>query len=71
MLRQNDNLFISHFHSPESGYTYLEENDWLSDGQLSASSVIHNSKGYQKKGPAITQRVSHSHFLFQEENTIN
>ncbi|OGE57794.1 hypothetical protein PENARI_c001G09328 [Penicillium arizonense] len=53
----NDNLFISHFHSPESGYTYLEENDWLSDGQLSASSVIHNSKRHQKKGPAITQRV--------------
>ncbi|KAJ5757524.1 uncharacterized protein N7511_006218 [Penicillium nucicola] len=53
----NDNLFISHFHSPESGYTYLEENDWLSDGQLSASSVIHTSKDLLKKGPAITQNV--------------
>ncbi|KAJ5782692.1 hypothetical protein N7457_004466 [Penicillium paradoxum] len=39
-----DNLFISHFHSPDTGYTYLEENDWLSDGQLSGSSVLHKSK---------------------------
>ncbi|KAJ5458136.1 hypothetical protein N7475_009524 [Penicillium sp. IBT 31633x] len=48
-----DNLFISHFHSPEAGYIYLEENDWdwLSDGELSASSVIHKSK--HKKAKAV------------------
>lgn len=40
---QNDHLYISHFHSPGDGYTYLEEGDgWLSDGQLSGSSVIRN-----------------------------
>ncbi|OQE94187.1 hypothetical protein PENNAL_c0004G03471 [Penicillium nalgiovense] len=53
----NDNLLISHFHSPEAGYTYLEENDWLSDGQLSASSVIHNSKGKQTKSATVSPLV--------------
>ncbi|KAJ5695857.1 hypothetical protein N7536_006269 [Penicillium majusculum] len=53
----NDNLFVSHFHSPEDGYTYLEENDWLSDGQISASSVIHKSKGKQPKSTTISPLV--------------
>ncbi|EKV05734.1 GTP-binding protein rhoC domain protein [Penicillium digitatum] len=53
----NDNLFISHFHSQEDGYTYLEENDWLSNGELSASSVIHNSKGKQTKNTTISPLV--------------
>ncbi|KAJ5356595.1 hypothetical protein N7517_011204 [Penicillium concentricum] len=53
----NDNLFISHFHSPEAGYTYLEENDWLSDGQQSASSVIHKSKGKQPKSATVSPLV--------------
>ena len=38
---QNDHLFISHFHGLDDGYTYLEEEDgWLSDGQLSGSSIV-------------------------------
>ncbi|KAJ5178199.1 uncharacterized protein N7500_000898 [Penicillium coprophilum] len=53
----NDNLFISHFHSPDAGYTYLEENDWLSDGQLSDSSVIHKSKGKQPKSALVSPLV--------------
>ncbi|KAK4863041.1 hypothetical protein LT330_010623 [Penicillium expansum] len=53
----NDNLFISHFHSPGDGYTYLEENDWLSDGEISASSVIHKSKGKQTKNATISPLV--------------
>ncbi|OQE44110.1 hypothetical protein PENCOP_c002G07270 [Penicillium coprophilum] len=53
----NDNLFISHFHSPDAGYTYLEENDWLSDGQLSDSSVIHKSKGKQPKSATVSSSV--------------
>ncbi|CDM31033.1 hypothetical protein DTO013E5_327 [Penicillium roqueforti] len=56
-LHLNDNLFISHFHSPDVGYTYLEENDWLSDGQMSASSVIHNSKGKQTKSATVSPLV--------------
>ncbi|KAJ5977959.1 hypothetical protein N7501_001301 [Penicillium viridicatum] len=56
-FHMNDNLFISHFHSPEDGYTYLEENDWLSDGQISASSVIHKSKGKQPKSTTVNQLV--------------
>jgi hypothetical protein len=40
-------------HSPEAGYTYLEENDWLSDGQLSASSIIHTSKGKGTKSATV------------------
>ncbi|KAJ5347563.1 hypothetical protein MYU51_003759 [Penicillium brevicompactum] len=51
-----DNLFISHFHSPEAGYNYLEEDDWLSDGQLSASSVIHKSKSRAKKNATLSQK---------------
>ncbi|KAJ6139273.1 hypothetical protein N7471_005759 [Penicillium samsonianum] len=53
----NDNLFVSHFHSPEAGYTYLEENDWLSDGQISASSVIHKSKGKQTRSATVSPLV--------------
>ncbi|KAJ5431105.1 hypothetical protein N7445_008837 [Penicillium cf. griseofulvum] len=53
----NDNLFISHFHSPETGYTYLEENGWLSDGQMSASSVIHKSKGKQTKSATMMDQL--------------
>ncbi|KAJ5558805.1 hypothetical protein N7535_009314 [Penicillium sp. DV-2018c] len=52
-----DNLFISHFHNPESGYTYLEENDWLSDGQLSASSVIRRSKQKQTNQAMVSQKA--------------
>ena len=49
---QNDHLFISHFHDPNDGFTYLEEgNDWLSDGQ-SASSIVH-----KKKYPKVNDEV--------------
>ncbi|KAJ5122513.1 hypothetical protein N7526_009450 [Penicillium atrosanguineum] len=50
---QNEHLLISHFHNPSDGYVYLEENDWLSDGQLSASSVIHTPKTHEKKRAKI------------------
>ncbi|KAJ5697426.1 hypothetical protein N7488_011110 [Penicillium malachiteum] len=43
-----DQLFISHFHEPNDGYVYLEENEWLTDGQLSTTSVIHTPKHSQK-----------------------
>ncbi|KAJ5315670.1 hypothetical protein N7476_005977 [Penicillium atrosanguineum] len=49
----NEHLLISHFHNPSDGYVYLEENDWLSDGQLSASSVIHTPKTHEKKRAKI------------------
>ncbi|PYH49545.1 uncharacterized protein BP01DRAFT_352115 [Aspergillus saccharolyticus JOP 1030-1] len=40
----NDHLFISHYQDPEDSFVYLEEdNDWLSEGQASASSVIRKS----------------------------
>ncbi|KAJ5160210.1 uncharacterized protein N7482_007214 [Penicillium canariense] len=50
----NEHLFISHFHSPEDGYTYLEADDWLSDGQMSASSVIHTPKLPQKTSARVS-----------------
>ncbi|KAJ5587526.1 uncharacterized protein N7459_003291 [Penicillium hispanicum] len=49
----NGHLFISQFHYPEDGYVYLEEDDWLSDGQLSASSVIRTPKHPQEKTAKI------------------
>lgn len=57
---QNDHLFISHFHEPKNGYTYLEDgNDWYSDGQLSSSSVIHRPANQTLKQHAkIPQPVS-------------
>ncbi|KAL4974005.1 hypothetical protein BDW66DRAFT_93424 [Aspergillus desertorum] len=39
----NDTLFISHLHDSEDGYVYLEDDDWMSEGQASMSSVIHRS----------------------------
>ncbi|KAL5046113.1 hypothetical protein BDW71DRAFT_71084 [Aspergillus fruticulosus] len=36
----NDTLFISHFHDSSDGYVYLEDDDWMSEGQASMSSVI-------------------------------
>lgn len=48
---------ISHFHDPVDGYVYLEEDEWLSDGQLSASSVIHTPKDLQKKQAKIDRTV--------------
>ncbi|KAJ5653809.1 hypothetical protein N7490_000812 [Penicillium lividum] len=52
-----DQLFISHFHEPDDGFLYLEENDWLSDGQVSASSVIHTPKYTQKTSPKVNRMV--------------
>ncbi|KAL3432444.1 hypothetical protein BDV09DRAFT_197743 [Aspergillus tetrazonus] len=37
----NDTLFISHFHDSEDGYVYLEDDDWMSEGHASMSSVVH------------------------------
>lgn len=54
---QVDNLFISHFHNPEDGYKYVEEDDWLSDGQLSSSSVIHKVKERKRLNVTLSQKV--------------
>jgi len=54
---QIEHLLISHYHDPVDGYVYLEENDWLSDGQLSASSVIHTPKSFGKKSPKVDHLV--------------
>lgn len=54
---QNEQLIISHYHDPTDGYVYLEENDWLSDGQLSASSVIHTPKTFEKKRAKLNHLV--------------
>lgn len=54
---QNEQLFISHYHDPSDGYLYLEENDYLSDGQLSASSVIYTPKTFEKKRAKIDHLV--------------
>ncbi|CEJ58796.1 hypothetical protein PMG11_07442 [Penicillium brasilianum] len=45
----NEHLLVSHFYSWVDGFVYLEEDEWLSDSQLSASSVIHKPKHRQKK----------------------
>ncbi|OOQ85502.1 hypothetical protein PEBR_24961 [Penicillium brasilianum] len=45
----NEHLLVSHFYSWVDGFVYLEEDEWLSDSQLSASSVIHKPKHQQKK----------------------
>jgi hypothetical protein len=37
---------------------YLEEDEWLSDSQMSASSVIHKPKHQQKKSAKIDETVS-------------
>lgn len=54
---QSEHLWISHYHDPTDGYVYLEENDWLSDGQLSTSSVIHTPKTFEKKRAKIDPLV--------------
>ncbi|KAJ5894238.1 hypothetical protein N7495_005929 [Penicillium taxi] len=53
----NDNLLVSYFHDPMDGYMYLEESDWLSDGQLSASSVIHKPKHAEKITAKVNQTM--------------
>ncbi|KAJ5620318.1 hypothetical protein N7510_004302 [Penicillium lagena] len=53
-----DHLFISHFHDPGNGYVYLEDNDWLSDGEQSTSSVIRKTASYhQKKSPKVDRTM--------------
>ncbi|KAL6237239.1 hypothetical protein BDW75DRAFT_204587 [Aspergillus navahoensis] len=36
----NDTLFVSHFHDSRDEYVYLEDDDWMSEGQASMSSVV-------------------------------
>lgn len=57
LFLQNDHLFFSQFHDPEDGYVYLEQDDWLSDGQLSGSSVIRTPKHPQEKTAKIDLMV--------------
>lgn len=56
-LSQTEHLIVSHFHDPRDGYVYLEENDWLSDDELSVSSVIHTPKDFQKQKAKIDRTV--------------
>ncbi|RHZ68033.1 hypothetical protein CDV55_101439 [Aspergillus turcosus] len=55
----NDHLILSHFHDPTDGYVHLEDNtDWLSDGQLSASSVVRKSDAQLKnQNLAVDQKL--------------
>ncbi|GFG19527.1 hypothetical protein IFM5058_10185 [Aspergillus udagawae] len=55
----NDHLILSHYHDPTDGYVHLEENtDWLSDGQLSTSSVVRKSDAQLKnQSPAVDQNL--------------
>ncbi|KAA8652721.1 hypothetical protein EYZ11_005697 [Aspergillus tanneri] len=55
----NDHFIISHFHDSGDGYVYLEDNDgWLSDSQMSASSVVRKSDAPLKKNqPSIDQKT--------------
>ncbi|KAE8369659.1 hypothetical protein BDV27DRAFT_165129 [Aspergillus caelatus] len=55
----NDHLIISHFHGSRDDFIYLEENnDWLSDGQMSASSVVRKSEVPLHKGhPGIDRKA--------------
>ena len=59
-LMQNEHLFVSHFYSWVDGFVYLEEDEWLSDSQMSASSVIHKPKNQQKKSAKVDEMVSAS-----------
>ncbi|KAF3384663.1 hypothetical protein F1880_002442 [Penicillium rolfsii] len=53
----NDHLFVSHFYSWVDGFVYLEDDDWLSDSQLSASSVIHKPSYQQKISAKIDETM--------------
>jgi hypothetical protein len=55
---QNEHLLVSHFYSWVDGFVYLEDDEWLSDSQLSASSVIHKPSYQQKKSAKIDETVS-------------
>lgn len=48
-----EHLLVSHFHVPADGFKYLEKDDWLPDGQFSASSIMHSSKSANKKGTVV------------------
>lgn len=61
---QTEQLLVSHFHDPEDGFVYLEENDWLSDGQLSAASVVHNPKPAKMKRAKVDATVIFSSSTF-------
>ncbi|KAL3441591.1 hypothetical protein BJX65DRAFT_245269 [Aspergillus insuetus] len=49
-----DHLIISHYHDPEDGYAYLEDDDgWHSDGQGSLSSVVHRTGTRESRHPSV------------------
>ncbi|KAI9928106.1 hypothetical protein ASPWEDRAFT_170896 [Aspergillus wentii DTO 134E9] len=58
-MHLNEHLFISHFHGPGDGYAHLEDgNGWLSDGQMSASSVVHKPETQgQKSSGRVDQEL--------------
>ncbi|KAE8154982.1 hypothetical protein BDV25DRAFT_64167 [Aspergillus avenaceus] len=55
----NDHLIISHFHESPDDLIHLEEsNEWLSDGQMSASSVVRKSHApLQNINPTIDRKA--------------
>ncbi|GLI74310.1 hypothetical protein PoHVEF18_002547 [Penicillium ochrochloron] len=54
---QNEHLLVSHFYSWVDGFVYLEDDEWLSDSQTSASSVIHKPSYQQKKSAKIDEMM--------------
>lgn len=63
MITQVEHLLVSHFHVPEDGFKHLEEDDWLSDGQFSASSVVHSPKSANKIGTVVDATVILPHLI--------
>jgi hypothetical protein len=56
--RKIDHLIISHYHDPEDGYAYLEDDDgWHSDGQGSLSSVVHRTGTRESLHPGVDFQV--------------
>lgn len=64
VIVQNEHLLFSHFYNWVDGFVYLEEDDTLSDSQMSASSVIHKPKHPQEKSVKIGEKVS-TYFTLQ------
>ncbi|KAJ5599464.1 hypothetical protein N7450_000531 [Penicillium hetheringtonii] len=58
-----EHLLVSHFHVPADGFKYLEKDDWLPDGQFSASSIMHSSKSANKKGTVVDATVILPHLI--------
>ncbi|KAF7718538.1 Uncharacterized protein PECH_003650 [Penicillium ucsense] len=51
----NEHLLVSHYHAAVDGFSYLEQDDWLSDDRDSASSVIYKPIHHQQKSTKISE----------------